>query len=46
VLGDNDLAIPIQLGMEMHQNIPNSRLWIVPNGGHLSHLDASIQPSF
>ena len=46
VLGDNDLAIPIQLGIEMHQNIPNSRLWIVPNGGHLPHLDAGIQPEF
>lgn len=46
VLGDNDVAIPLQLGIEMHQNIPNSRLWIVPYGGHLPHLDASIQPEF
>ena len=46
VLGDNDVAIPIQLGIEMHQNIPNSRLWIVPNGGHLPHLNADFQSEF
>ncbi len=46
VLGDNDPVIPIQLGIDMYQNIPNSRLWIVPNGGHLPHLDAGIQPEF
>jgi pimeloyl-ACP methyl ester carboxylesterase len=46
VLGDNDPAIPMQLGIEMYQNIPNSRLWIVPNGGHLPHLDAGIEPEF
>ena len=46
VLGDNDVAIPIQLGIEMHQNIPNSRLWIVPNGEHLPHLNPDIQPEF
>jgi len=46
VLGDNDFVIPVQLGIEMYQNIPNSRLWIVPNGGHFPHLDAGIQPEF
>ena len=46
VLGDNDAAIPLQLGIEMHEGIPNSRLWIVPNGGHLPHLDPDIQPEF
>ena len=46
VLGDNDVAIPIQLGIEMHQNIHNSRLWIVPNGEHLPHLNPDIQPEF
>ena len=46
VLGDNDFAIPVQLGIEMYQGIPNSRLWIVPNGGHLPHLEADIQPEF
>lgn len=46
VLGDNDAFIPLKLGLEMHQNIPNSRLWIVPNGGHLPHLEPEIQPEF
>jgi pimeloyl-ACP methyl ester carboxylesterase len=46
VLGDNDSVIPVQLGIEMYHNIPNSRLWIVPNGGHLPHLDVGIQPEF
>lgn len=46
VLGDNDFVIPLQLGIEMHQGITNSRLWIVPNGGHLPHLEANIQPEF
>jgi pimeloyl-ACP methyl ester carboxylesterase len=46
VNGDNDEPVPLQLALEMHQSIPNSRLWIVPNGGHLPHLDAGIQPEF
>ena len=46
VLGDNDFVIPLQLGIEMYEGIPNSRLWIVPNGGHLPHLEPEIQPEF
>lgn len=46
VLGDNDYFIPISMAIEMHQGIPNSRLWIVPNGGHLPHLEPEIQPEF
>ena len=46
VQGDNDEALPLQQALEMHQYIPNSRLWIVPNGGHLPHLDAGMQPEF
>lgn len=46
VLGDNDFVIPIQHALEMHQGIPNSRLWIVPNGNHLPHLESEIQPEF
>ncbi len=44
VLGHNDFAIPLQLGIEMHQGIPNSRLWIVPNGEHTPHLNADFRP--
>ncbi|SDL81024.1 alpha/beta fold hydrolase [Kriegella aquimaris] len=46
VLGDNDFVIPIQHALEMHRGIPNSRLWIVPNGGHLPHLEPDFQPEF
>ncbi|WP_162341621.1 alpha/beta fold hydrolase [Cyclobacterium salsum] len=46
VNGDNDTPVPIQHALEMYQNIPNSRLWIVPNGGHLPHLVPEIQPEF
>ena len=46
VNGDNDEPVPLQLALEMHQSIPNSRLWIVPNGGHLPHLEARYQSEF
>ena len=46
VNGDNDEPVPLQLALEMHQSIPNSRLWIVPNGGHLPHLNADFQSEF
>jgi len=46
VQGDNDFALPLEQALEMHQYIPNSRLWIVPNGGHLPYLIPDIQPEF
>jgi len=46
VQGDNDEAVPLQQALEMHQYIPNSRLWIVPNGGHLPHENADFQSEF
>ena len=46
VQGDDEPIFPLQIALEMHQYIPNSRLWIVPNGGHFPHLDAGIQPEF
>ena len=46
VQGDNDEAVPLQQALEMHQYIPNSRLWIVPNGGHLPHLEPAYQAEF
>jgi len=46
VQGDNDEAVPLQRAIEMHQYIPNSRLWIVPNGGHLPHLNPDNQSDF
>jgi pimeloyl-ACP methyl ester carboxylesterase len=46
VLGDNDPYVPLRLGMEMHQGIPNSWLWVVPNGGHTPHLNDDFQAEF
>lgn len=46
VNGDNDEPVPIQHALEIHQHIPNSRLWIVPNGGHLPHLNSDFQSEF
>src|SRR5687767_740148 len=46
VQGDDEPIFPLQIALEMHQYIPNSRLWIVPNGGHLPHLIADNQSEF
>jgi pimeloyl-ACP methyl ester carboxylesterase len=34
VHGDRDPLYPVQLAMEMYTAIPQSYLWVVPNGGH------------
>jgi len=34
VHGDRDPLYPVELALEMYRSIPNSALWIVPNGGH------------
>jgi pimeloyl-ACP methyl ester carboxylesterase len=46
IQGDNDEFVPLQQALEMHQYIPKSRLWIVPNGGHLPHQNADFQSEF
>lgn len=33
--GDNDEYFPIDIPVEMYKAIPDSHLWVVPNGGHL-----------
>lgn len=35
VHGDNDLIAPVSNAWDMHQHIPKSYLWIIPNGGHV-----------
>jgi len=35
VQGDRDQFFPVSIPVEMYRNIPNSYLWIVPNGGHV-----------
>jgi len=34
VYGDSDPLYPVELGLELYRAIPQSRLWVVPGGGH------------
>ena len=34
VYGDRDPVYPIEMAVEMYRAIPNSYLWVIPNGGH------------
>jgi pimeloyl-ACP methyl ester carboxylesterase len=34
VQGDRDPLYPVEISVEMAKAIPQSRLWIIPNGGH------------
>jgi pimeloyl-ACP methyl ester carboxylesterase len=34
VFGDRDPLYPVSLAAELHEAIPRSWLWVVPNGGH------------
>jgi pimeloyl-ACP methyl ester carboxylesterase len=44
--GDNDPIAPVSNAWEMYQNIPQARLWIVPNGGHVPHVGPGAQEEF
>jgi pimeloyl-ACP methyl ester carboxylesterase len=34
VYGDRDPLYPVEMGVAMYRAIPNSSLWVVPDGGH------------
>jgi pimeloyl-ACP methyl ester carboxylesterase len=34
VYGDRDPLYPVEMGLELYRNIPQSSLWVVPNGSH------------
>lgn len=34
VFGDRDPLYPVEIAVAMYRAIPNSALWVVPNGGH------------
>ena len=34
VQGDRDFLYPVEISVDMARAIPNSSLWIIPNGGH------------
>ena len=44
VHGDRDPFYPVNLALEMYAAIPNSYLWIVPNGGHGPIFGAMARP--
>lgn len=35
VHGDRDKFFPVSIPVEMYRSIPNSYLWVIPNGGHV-----------
>jgi pimeloyl-ACP methyl ester carboxylesterase len=44
VHGDRDPLYPVELAVEMYRSIPNSSLWVVPNGGHGPVFGADAAP--
>lgn len=44
VHGDRDALYPVALAMELHAAIPQSYLWIIPNGGHGPIFDDMARP--
>ena len=46
VHGDRDAFFPVSIPVEQYEAIPNSYLWIVPNGGHVPLLHGEVSRSF
>ena len=44
VHGDRDPLYPVELAIELYRSIPNSQLWVVPNGGHGPIFGAHAAP--
>jgi pimeloyl-ACP methyl ester carboxylesterase len=44
VHGDRDVHFPVSIPVAMYAAIPNSYLWIVPNGGHVPIEHARAKP--
>jgi pimeloyl-ACP methyl ester carboxylesterase len=34
IYGDRDPLYPVEMGLELYRAIPQSSLWVVPNGSH------------
>jgi pimeloyl-ACP methyl ester carboxylesterase len=45
VHGDRDPLYPVELAMEIYRAIPESQLWVVPNGGH-GPIFGPLAPAF
>jgi pimeloyl-ACP methyl ester carboxylesterase len=35
IYGDRDFLYPVQIALDMYMAIPDSYLWVIPNGGHV-----------
>ena len=44
VYGDRDEFMPVGIAFEQYSAIPNSRLWVIPNSGHVPIVDWSEPP--
>ena len=40
VHGDRDQFFPVSIPIEMYRSIPDSALWIIPQGGHVAIFGA------
>jgi pimeloyl-ACP methyl ester carboxylesterase len=45
VHGDRDPLYPVEMAMELFRSIPQSALWVVPNGGH-GPIFGKMAPAF
>ncbi len=45
IWGDNDRIIPIKYGEELKSKIPNSVMFVIPEGGHVPHLNKPVEVS-
>lgn len=45
IWGDNDRVIPIKYGEELESKIPLSKLFVIPGGGHVPHLNKPLEVS-
>jgi pimeloyl-ACP methyl ester carboxylesterase len=46
VHGDRDVFFPVSIPVEQYDAIPNSFLWIVPNGGHVPLMHGDVNRSY
>ena len=46
VHGDRDPFFPLDIALSIHDAIPASWLWVVPNGGHLSLVAEGLSDQF
>jgi pimeloyl-ACP methyl ester carboxylesterase len=41
IYGEADRRAPVQIGHQLHAQIPNSELAIIPGAGHMVYLEAA-----